>query len=168
MLSERFFRILKANVNDLMDRVDNINFSKIGQDFDKFLDSIFPDPDERRRFEEKYSSQKQKEQDEWDRKYNYYQQKSRNQQNSYQDYFKNQYQSFYNNFSAGYDYKYYDALEIKPGASFDEIKAGYKKVMKKYHPDKYHSDPEKYKYAQQISQKINEAYAYFKKKHGQS
>lgn len=168
MLSERFFRILKANVNDLMDRLDNINLSKMGKDFDAFLDAVFPDPDEKRKFEQKYHSQKQQEQDEWGKQYNYYYQKARSKQRSYEDYFKNQYQNVYNNFSGGMDGKYYDALEVRVGASFDEIKAGYKKVMKKYHPDKYHSDPEKYQYAQQISQKINEAYAYFKKKHGQS
>ncbi|NJO01447.1 MAG: DnaJ domain-containing protein [Bacteroidia bacterium] len=61
--------------------------------------------------------------------------------------------------------KYYDALEIKPGAGFEEIKAAYKTVMKKYHPDRYANNPEKQGYAQQICQKINEAYDYFKKKY---
>lgn len=168
MLSEKFFRILKANVNDLMDKLDNVNLGKMGKDLDGFLDKVFPDPEERKEFERKYQSQKQKEQDEWRKKYNYYQQQAKNQQKTYDDYFNNQYQGYQNNFSTGLDAKYYDALEIKPGASFDEIKTAYKKVMKKYHPDKYHSDPEKYKYAQQISQKINEAYAHFKKKFGKS
>lgn len=63
------------------------------------------------------------------------------------------------------EHKYYDALEIKSTASFDEIKQAYKKVMKKYHPDRFASDPEKQKYAQQLSQKINEAYEYFCKKY---
>lgn len=168
MLSEKFFRILKANVNDLMGKLDNVNLPKMGQDLDTFLDKVFPDPDERKKFEQEYQSQKQQEQDEWRKKYNHYQKQSQSKQQQSQDYFRNQYNSFHNNFSADLDGKYYDALEIQPGASFDQIKAAYKKVMKKYHPDKYHSDPEKYKYAQQISQKINEAYSHFKKKHGKS
>ena len=63
--------------------------------------------------------------------------------------------------------KHYEALDLKPGASFDEIKDAYKKAMKKYHPDKF-SDPDKKKYAESISRKINVAYDYFKKMHNKS
>ncbi len=63
------------------------------------------------------------------------------------------------------DSKYYDALEIKPGASLEEIKQAYRQVMKKYHPDRFASNPEKRRYAEQLAQKINEAYEYLKKKH---
>ena len=63
--------------------------------------------------------------------------------------------------------KHYEVLELKIGASFDEIKDAYKKAMKKYHPDKF-SDPKKKEYAEQISRKINVAYDYFKKKHNKS
>lgn len=59
--------------------------------------------------------------------------------------------------------KHYETLEIKPGVSFDEIKAAYKNAMKKYHPDRF-TDTEKKKYAETISAKINVAYDYFKKK----
>jgi|GEM_PF-1566217 len=57
-----------------------------------------------------------------------------------------------------------ETLEMREGATFDEIKAGYKKLMKKYHPDKF-QDEEKKKYAESISAKLNVAFDYFKKKY---
>lgn len=60
--------------------------------------------------------------------------------------------------------KYFDALEVELGADFEAIKSAYKKAVKKYHPDKFVNDPEKHKYAVLLTQKINEAYAYFEKK----
>ncbi|MCU0447915.1 MAG: J domain-containing protein [Microscillaceae bacterium] len=60
--------------------------------------------------------------------------------------------------------KYFDALEINPTQDFDAIKTAYKKAMKKYHPDRYAGNSEKQQIAQQISQKINEAFQYFERK----
>jgi DnaJ-domain-containing protein 1 len=65
-----------------------------------------------------------------------------------------------------HDKAYYQALEVAPGASFDEIKASYKKLVKKYHPDLFHNNPEKRRYAEIVTQKINEAYTYFEQKSG--
>jgi DnaJ-domain-containing protein 1 len=62
--------------------------------------------------------------------------------------------------------RFYRALELPAGASFDQIRQAYKSQMKKYHPDRFPNDPEKRKYAQQVSQQLNEAYAYFEKKYG--
>lgn len=59
---------------------------------------------------------------------------------------------------------YYRLLEVKENAGFDEIKAAYKKMIKEYHPDKFHNDKVKYDSALKIAQKLNEAYAYFEKK----
>lgn len=59
---------------------------------------------------------------------------------------------------------YYQALEVAPGASFEEIKASYKKLVKKYHPDLFHNNPEKRQYAEIVTQKMNEAYAFFEQK----
>lgn len=70
-------------------------------------------------------------------------------------------------FSGMDESKYYQTLELKPGASFEEIKKAYKKAMKKYHPDRF-QDESKRQYAEDLSRKINEAYGYFKKKHGKS
>ena len=60
--------------------------------------------------------------------------------------------------------EYYANLELSPGASFEEIKKSYKRLLKQYHPDKFHND-DRSKYAEQITQKLNEAYEYFEKKY---
>ncbi len=49
-------------------------------------------------------------------------------------------------------------LELGPEATEDEIRGAYRKLMRKYHPDRYASDPEKYKAATEVAQKITEAY----------
>ncbi|MEM6297294.1 MAG: J domain-containing protein [Bacteroidota bacterium] len=61
--------------------------------------------------------------------------------------------------------EYYKTLEIKEGAGFEEIKASYRKLMKKYHPDRFPNDPDRHKAAVELTQRINVAYTYFKKKH---
>ena len=60
--------------------------------------------------------------------------------------------------------EYYAILELPQGADFSKIKSSYKKLLKKYHPDRFFSDPEKLKKAQKLTEKINEAYSYFEKK----
>lgn len=49
-------------------------------------------------------------------------------------------------------------LELGPEATEGEIRGAYRKLMRKYHPDRYASDPEKYKAATEVAQKITEAY----------
>ncbi len=61
---------------------------------------------------------------------------------------------------------YYQNLEVPQGATFEEIKKSYRKLMKVYHPDLYHNDPEKFEMAQKVSSQLNEAYVYFEKKFG--
>lgn len=51
----------------------------------------------------------------------------------------------------------YEVLGIKPGASEAEIKAAYKELVKKYHPDKYQNNPLA-DLAEEKLQEINEAY----------
>ncbi len=51
----------------------------------------------------------------------------------------------------------YEVLGIKPGASEAEIKAAYKELVKKYHPDKYQDNPLA-DLAEEKMQEINEAY----------
>jgi curved DNA-binding protein CbpA len=51
----------------------------------------------------------------------------------------------------------YEVLGVKPGASETEIKAAYKELVKKYHPDKYVDNPLA-DLAEEKMQEINEAY----------
>jgi len=60
---------------------------------------------------------------------------------------------------------YYSYLELPVGASFEQIKAQYKKLMKKYHPDRYATQPHLQEQALIKSRSINEAYQYFEKKY---
>jgi len=60
---------------------------------------------------------------------------------------------------------YYEVLGLKYGASVNDIKDAYKKLISQYHPDKVANlGPELQSLAQKKTQDINEAYQYFKKK----
>ena len=61
--------------------------------------------------------------------------------------------------------RYYETLGLKPGASFAEIKAAYRKLSMKYHPDKVgHLGDEFKKVAEDKMKDLNVAYEYLKKK----
>ena len=62
------------------------------------------------------------------------------------------------------DKKYYKILELEYGADFNQIKKAYRRLLKKYHPDLYQTEPEKLKTAQKVTKQINEAYTYFERK----
>jgi curved DNA-binding protein CbpA len=51
----------------------------------------------------------------------------------------------------------YEVLGIKPGASQEEIKSAYRKLVKQYHPDQFTDNPLQ-KLAQEKLSEINEAY----------
>lgn len=61
----------------------------------------------------------------------------------------------------------YEVLGIKPGASEAEIKAAYKEMVKKYHPDKYQNNPLA-DLAEEKLQEVNEAYDMLMKGKGAS
>lgn len=73
----------------------------------------------------------------------------------------------FSKYTSNEEKKHYETLEIKQGATFEEIKTAYKNAMKKYHPDKFTTDTQK-KYAESLSMRINAAYDFFKKKFGKS
>jgi curved DNA-binding protein CbpA len=53
----------------------------------------------------------------------------------------------------------YEVLEVKEGASKEEIKKAYKEIVKKYHPDQYGNNPLK-DLAEEKLREANEAYDY--------
>lgn len=59
----------------------------------------------------------------------------------------------------------YEVLGVKPGASEEEIRAAYRELVKKYHPDKYVDNPLA-DLAEEKMQEINEAYDVLMKKGG--
>ena len=59
----------------------------------------------------------------------------------------------------------YEVLGIKPGASQEEIKSAYRKLVKKYHPDQYGDNPLK-ELAQEKLAEVNEAYEMLKNNGG--
>lgn len=55
---------------------------------------------------------------------------------------------------------YYMNLELSYGASLQEVRSAYKRLLREYHPDLHHGNPEKQRIAAQITVRLNEAYAY--------
>ena len=64
--------------------------------------------------------------------------------------------------------RYYEILGLSPGATFEEIKAAYRKLSMQYHPDKVnHLGEEFRRVAEEKMKELNEAYQFLKKKFGQ-
>ena len=61
----------------------------------------------------------------------------------------------------------YEVLGVKPGASQEEIKSAYRKLVKQYHPDQYVDNPLK-DLAQEKLAEINKAYDMLKNGGGNS
>ncbi len=53
---------------------------------------------------------------------------------------------------------YYANLEVPYGSDLETVRAAWKKLVRKYHPDLHSSDPEKVKIATEIVKGLNQAY----------
>ncbi len=49
-------------------------------------------------------------------------------------------------------------LEVEFGASLEQVQAAYKRLIRKYHPDRFGSSPEKQRTATEIIKRINYSY----------
>jgi DnaJ-domain-containing protein 1 len=55
--------------------------------------------------------------------------------------------------------RYYERLEIEYGSDYETVKAAYRKLMRKYHPDLHgQKSPEKLRAATEVSQALTQAY----------
>ena len=52
----------------------------------------------------------------------------------------------------------YATLEVQQGATYEEIKSSYRRLMRKYHPDLHLDDPKKHKAATTLTMQLTEAY----------
>jgi DnaJ-domain-containing protein 1 len=52
----------------------------------------------------------------------------------------------------------YAALEVPAGSDFATVRRSYRTLMRKYHPDRHTQSPEKQKAANELAQKLTDAY----------
>lgn len=128
----------------------------------------------------KSNKQKQNENEDWQQRYEDWFKKNKSNEYSEQQYQKKQEQNHYQHNSKNenkqessnkksYDVKYthffegdyYTVLGVKYGATFEEVKQAWKKLVNIYHPDR---NPDNAELFTAITQKLNEAYGYFKER----
>jgi DnaJ-domain-containing protein 1 len=54
--------------------------------------------------------------------------------------------------------RWYKDLELEPGADLKTVRRSYRRLLLKYHPDKFQSDPAKLQMATEVTRKLTEAY----------
>ena len=54
--------------------------------------------------------------------------------------------------------RYYAQLELAYGADLDTVRRQYRTLMRKYHPDLHHGSPERQRLATEVSQRLTAAY----------
>jgi DnaJ-domain-containing protein 1 len=54
--------------------------------------------------------------------------------------------------------KAYAALEVPNGSDFETVRKAYRTLMRKYHPDRHTATPDKQKAANELAQKLTDAY----------
>lgn len=52
----------------------------------------------------------------------------------------------------------YRALEVPVGSDASTVKKGYRRMMKRYHQDRFANDPDKHDVAGEVSKQLNHAY----------
>ena len=68
-------------------------------------------------------------------------------------------------FSELQGYNPYKTLEVSPEASLEEIDKAYRKIARKYHPDRFQTEADRQN-ATKVMSIINASYEFLKKKHG--
>lgn len=61
--------------------------------------------------------------------------------------------------------QYYANLEVPFGSDMPTVKKAYKKLMRRYHPDKHSGDPERERLATQLAQELTQAYNLIREHH---
>ncbi len=59
----------------------------------------------------------------------------------------------------------YENLEVAFKSDFETVKKQYKSLLRKYHPDRFAQDPEKYRSATEVTKKLNESFNRIKEYH---
>lgn len=59
--------------------------------------------------------------------------------------------------------KAYAALEVPAGSDFETVRKSYRRLMRKYHPDLHTGSPEKQRAANDLTQRLTEAYKQLEK-----
>ncbi len=54
--------------------------------------------------------------------------------------------------------KWYRTLELDHGASLQDVRRAYRRLVRLYHPDRFANDPEKLRAATEVSRRLTEAY----------
>lgn len=54
--------------------------------------------------------------------------------------------------------RWYKTLELEPGADVKMVRRSYRRLLLKYHPDKFQNDPAKLEAATEVTRKLTEAY----------
>ena len=60
-------------------------------------------------------------------------------------------------------HKAYASLEVVAGSDFETVRKSYRALMRKYHPDHHTESPEKQKAANEVAQRLTEAYKLLEK-----
>lgn len=54
--------------------------------------------------------------------------------------------------------RYYKVLNLPYGTGFDEVKSSFRKLVRKYHPDRHGGSPQKQKAATELTMRVTQAY----------